>query len=100
MFTPECPYGALSLFPDAFKDTPSLHLNTMDHSLLWAASTLLPQRLAEAGKRRPKARFRLLATDETELRGLLAAGLPAMLCNLNMFADERVFHPFRPQAAS
>jgi hypothetical protein len=100
MFTPECPYGALSLFPDAFHEKPSLHLITMDHSLLWAASTLLPQRLAEAGKRWPQARFRLLAADETELRGLRAAGLPAMLCNLNMFTDERVFHPFRPEAAS
>jgi glycosyltransferase involved in cell wall biosynthesis len=100
MFTPECPYGALSLFPEAFQEKPSLHLITMDHSLLWAASTLLPQRLAEAGKRWPQARFRLLAADETELRGLRAAGLPALLCNLNMFTDERVFHPFRPEAAS
>jgi glycosyltransferase involved in cell wall biosynthesis len=100
MFTDDCPYGALSLFPEAFQEKPSLHLITMDHSLLWAASTLLPQRLAEAGKRWPQARFRLLAADEAELRGLRAAGLPAMLCNLNMFTDERVFHPFRPEAAS
>jgi glycosyltransferase involved in cell wall biosynthesis len=100
MFTPECPYGALSLFPEAFQEKPSLHLIHMDHSLLWAASTLLPRRLAEARERWPQARFRLLAADEAELRGLLAAGLPAMLCNLNMFADERVFHPFRPEAAS
>jgi glycosyltransferase involved in cell wall biosynthesis len=100
MFTPECPYGALSLFPDTFKGTPSLHLITMDHSLLWAASTLLPQRLAAARKRWPLAHFQFLAADETELRGLRAAGLPAMLCNLNMFTDERVFHPFRPEAAS
>ena len=100
MFTPECPYGALSLFPDAFQEKPSLHLITMDHSLLWAASTLLPQRLAEAGKRWPLACFRFLAADAKELHGLRAAGLPALLCNLNMFTDERVFHPFRPEAAA
>jgi hypothetical protein len=100
MFTDDCPYGALSLFPEVFQERPSLHLIHMDHSMVWAASTLLPRRLAEARDRWPQAEFRLLAADETELRGLRAAGLPALLCNLNMFSDERVFHPFRPEASA
>ncbi|NDC64138.1 MAG: glycosyltransferase, partial [Planctomycetia bacterium] len=98
MFTSECPFGVLSLFPDELRDRPSLHLITMDSSLLWVASAVLPRRLAEARERWPLAHFRLLASDEAELRALLAAGVPAMLGNLNMFTDERVFHPFRPEA--
>jgi glycosyltransferase involved in cell wall biosynthesis len=99
MISPECPYGALSLFPDELVDRPSLHLIATNSSLRWVARSDLPRRIAEARERWPRAHFRVLAADETDLLAARAAGLPAMLGNLNMFTDERVFHPFRPEAA-
>ncbi len=100
MITPECPYGALSLFPDALAERPSLHLIAVNSSLRWVARSELPRRIAEARERWPLAHFRVLAPDEADLLSAREAGLPAMLCNLNMFTDERVFHPFRPETAS
>lgn len=93
MLSAATPFGALSLFPEAFAASPSLHLVTLGSSLLWAVPSMLPERLAEAAARWPLARFRVLAADETELAALRAAGIPAILGNLNMFVSERDFHP-------
>ncbi|MEB3319572.1 MAG: glycosyltransferase, partial [Cyanobium sp.] len=87
------PYGALSLFPQAFQGRPSLHLITLGSSLLWAVPDELPRRLAEAAERWPQARFRVLASDAVELQALREGGLPAVLGNLNMFVSEQDFHP-------
>jgi len=97
-FSNEMPFGALSLAPEAFERTPSLHLVTLGSSLLWAVPSMLPKRLTEAAARWPLARFRIIASDDAELAALRAAGLPAIACNLNMFVSERDFHPFRPDA--
>lgn len=93
------PFGALSLFPEAFEGRPSLHVVTLGSSLLWAVSSMLPQRLAAAAQRWPLARFRVLASDEMELAALRAAGIPALLGNLNMFVSERDFHPADAEGA-
>jgi glycosyltransferase involved in cell wall biosynthesis len=97
MFSTDTPFGALSLHPEAFEGRPSLHLITLGNSLLWAVPTMLPQRIAEARRRWPQAHFRVLASDEVELKALRSAGIPAILGNLNMFADERVFRPLAPR---
>jgi hypothetical protein len=97
MFSIDTPYGALSLYPEAFANRPSLHLITLGSSLLWAVPTMLPQRITEARRRWPQAHFRVLASDEVELKALRSAGIPAILGNLNMFADERVFRPLAPR---
>jgi hypothetical protein len=97
MFSTDTPYGALSLHPEAFEGRPSLHLITLGSSLLWAVPTMLSQRIAEARRRWPQAHFRVLASDEVELKVLRGAGIPAILGNLNMFADERIFRPLAPR---
>jgi hypothetical protein len=100
MFSDDFRYGALSLLPEELADRPSLHLITVNSSLRWVGRSELPRRIAEARERWPRAHFRVLAADETDLLAARAAGLPAMLGNLNMFTDERVYHPFRPQTAA
>ena len=97
MFNDDFHYGALSLLPDELADRPSLHLITVNSSVRWVTQSALPRRIAEARERWPLAHFRVLAADETDLLAARAAGLPAMLGNLNMFTDDRVFHPFRPE---
>jgi glycosyltransferase involved in cell wall biosynthesis len=87
------PFGALSLFPENFVRCPSLHLVTLGSSLLWAVPSMLPERLRAVAARWPRAHVRVLASDETELAALRAAGIPAILGNLNMFVSERDFHP-------
>jgi len=92
-FSGPMPFGVLSLYPEAFRGRPSLHLVTLGSSLLWAVPSMLPERLAEAAVRWPGAHFRVLASDEMELAALRAAGIPSILCNLNMFVSESDFNP-------
>jgi len=97
MIQPHCPHGALSLLPDAFRGRPSLHLVTIGESVLGECDWLR-ERLEEARAIWPEAHLCVLAADEAELAALRAARVPALLGNLNMFTDERVFHPFRAAA--
>jgi glycosyltransferase involved in cell wall biosynthesis len=92
-FSTDTPLGAFSLFPEGFRQQPSLHLITLGTSLLWPIRSTLPDQLAEVRKRWPLARVRVIASDEMELKALQDAQIPALLCNLNMFADEKAFCP-------